>query len=134
MAHSCCGFSASLLLCAVAALSGCSSKSTPPTPAAPAPVSENRSADGTYRGSSTRYQAERRSCPSPGLVTLRVLGGVFSYRWNRDLSVLATIQADGRASGEAGDITLTARADGEHIEGDVSNAACAYHFKVTQRP
>jgi len=84
--------------------------------------------DGTYRGSSTRFQADSRACPSPGLVTLRVLNGVFSYRWRRDVAVVATIAPDGSLQGDAGDIVLKGRADDGRIEGDISNGPCAFHF------
>jgi hypothetical protein len=62
------------------------------------------------------------------------LDGVFSYRWSRDASVLATIAADDSVRGETGDITLTGRVIGDRIEGDVSNSTCAYHFTATKRP
>jgi hypothetical protein len=67
-------------------------------------------------------------------VTLRVLDGVFSYRWSRDLTVLATIAPDASIVGNAGDIALTGRVSGDKIEGDVSSPACAYHFTATRRP
>lgn len=132
MPHFRAGACASLLLCA-AALAGCAQRA--PTVQAPPVIKalENRGADGTYRGTSTRFQADRRTCPSPGLVTLRVLDGVFSYRWNRDASVLATIAPDGTVSGAGGDISLTGRADGRKIEGDVTNGSCAYHFTASRK-
>lgn len=130
MAHSRRGVTALLLLCAA---SGCAKAPPPPPPApAPRPVVQNKEMDGTYRGTSTRYQADLRACPSPGLVTLRVLDGVFSYRWSRDNSVLATVQPDGGVSGSTGDISLTGRAEGDRISGDVSNGSCAYHFTAAR--
>ncbi|MBV9655373.1 MAG: hypothetical protein JOZ42_12510 [Acetobacteraceae bacterium] len=111
-------------------------KPRPPTAAAPVPAAtpapQSTNMDGTYRGTSTRYQADLRSCPSPGLVTLRVLDGTFSYRWNRDESVLATVGPDGGVSGASGSITLTGRADGNRISGDASNGSCAYHFTTAR--
>jgi hypothetical protein len=122
------------LLLACCAVAGCASK-PPPSPPRPtsAPKPAHSTSDGTYRGTSTRFRADSRSCPSPGLVTLRVLEGVFSYRWSRDISALAKIAPDYSIEGETGDITLTGRVTGDRIEGDVSNATCAYHFTATKR-
>jgi hypothetical protein len=125
------------LLFAFCAAAGCARKPPPPPPApapAPAPVAAFSAADGTYRGTSTRFQAESRSCPSPGLVTMRVLDGVFSYRWSRDISVLARVAPDYSIRGDTGDITLAGRVSGDRIEGDVSSSSCAYHFTATKRP
>jgi hypothetical protein len=92
-----------------------------------------RAADGTYVGTSTRYQADSRSCPSPGRVTLRVLDGVFSYRVSARTMVLATVQPDGSVTGSEGDFTLSGHTEGARITGDVTSANCAYHFTATQR-
>jgi hypothetical protein len=111
----------------------------PPAPApttasnAPSTPPAVRSADGTYRGTSTRFQADQRACPSPGLVVVRVLDGEFSYRWNRDIAVLGTVAPDGSVQGASGDISLRGRVNGDTIEGDVSNPHCAYHFRATER-
>ena len=105
----------------------------PPSPTSDTSPPPVRSADGTYRGTSTRYQADQRACPSPGLVVLRVLGGEFSYRWNRDIAVLGTVAPDGSVQGTSGDISLRGHVSGDTIEGDVSNPYCAYHFRVTER-
>lgn len=133
MAHSRRGMTALLLLCAATGCAKAPPARTPTAAAAPAPVVQNSGMDGTYRGTSTRYQADLRACPSPGLVTLRVLDGVFSYRWSRDDLVLATVRPDGSVSGAAGGISLTGRADSDRISGDVSNGSCAYHFTATRR-
>ena len=52
----------------------------PPPPPAPPPAPAK--IDGVYRGTSTRYQADSRACPHPGLVTLYVQNNQFSYRWD----------------------------------------------------
>jgi hypothetical protein len=95
--------------------------------------------DGLYRGTSTRFQADSRACPSPGLVTLHVAGSQFIYRWNYRTEIPATILPDGSVQGQLDDLTLTggfvASQDGApaRIQGDVSNGTCAIHYTVTKR-
>jgi hypothetical protein len=114
---------------------GCAGKPPPPpVPALPPPdvAGVYSAADGAYRGTSTRVRAESHDCPSAGLVDLQVVDGVFSYRWDRDVVVLATIGSDASFEGESGDITLKGRVNGDRIEGDVKNPSCAYHFTATK--
>ena len=121
-----------LIACAAA---GCGGSPPPqPLPALPPPIVAGiyTAADGAYRGTSTRSLTESGDCPSPGPVTLQVVDGVFSYRWNPDVVVLATIGSDARIVGQTGDITLTGRVNWGRIEGDVRNPSCAYHFTVTK--
>src|SRR5271165_6608 len=132
---------ASLLLVLCAA--GCAAPPPPPPP--PKPVITPSMVDGLYRGTSTRYQADSRSCPSPGLVTLRITGGQFTYRWNARTQVPASVQPDGSVQGELGEVTLTGQvtlpqpgADGapdspQRIVGDVTNGLCGIHYTVTRR-
>jgi hypothetical protein len=128
---------ASVLLVLLAA--GCAAPGPPPPP--PKPVVTPDTVDGLYRGTSTRYQADSRSCPSPGLVTLHVLGGQFTYRWNARIQVPASIQSDGTVQGQSDDIMLTGQvslpAPGApvplRIEGDVTNGICGIHYTVTKR-
>jgi hypothetical protein len=128
-------FRAALICLPLTLASACAQQPPAPTtasdaPSAPPPI---RSADGTYRGTSTRFQSDQRGCPSPGLVVLRVLDGEFSYRWNREIAVMGTVAPDGLVQGASGDISLHGRVNGDTIEGDVSNPYCAYHFRVTER-
>ena len=88
--------------------------------------------DGTYVGTSTRFRADSRACPSPGRVTLRVLDGVSSYRFARQ-PVPLTVAADGSVTGSLpissalGDVTFTGHADNGQIIADVTTAECSYH-------
>lgn len=100
-------------------------------PAAAAPA-QPPSPDGVYMGTSTRYVAERRDCPHPGVVTLAVHNGQFDYRWDRMTDVLASVSPDGSVQGASADITLSGRLDGGELTGDISNGTCALHF-TTQR-
>jgi hypothetical protein len=108
----------------------------PPPPPPPKPVIAQDQLEGLYRGTSTRFQADSRACPSPGLVTLHVTAGQFFYRWNYKIQVPASIQPDGSVQGQMDDITLTGQvtlAQPTRIVGDVSNASCGIHFTATKR-
>ncbi len=135
---------AGLLLALFAA--GCAAPPPPPPPPPPPkPVFPQAMVDGLYRGTSTRYQADSRTCPSPGLVTLHVVGGQFTYRWTWKLQVPASVLPDGSAQGQLGDITLTGhlvpaqpahdgvRAVPQRLEGDVTNGVCGIHYTVSRR-
>jgi len=119
-----------LVLAACGSVAACAGK--PPAPAAPPPtaaVTAPRIAtDGTYQGTSTRFQADRRDCPHPGLVTLYVQDHQFEYRWTPQLYVDAAIDPDGTVHGIGPDVTLNGRRDGATIDGDVTNGACGLHF------
>jgi hypothetical protein len=117
---------------------GCAAPTPPPPPKT---VVTQDMVDGLYRGTSTRYQADSRACPSPGLVTLHVLGGQFSYRWNGRIQVPASIQSDGTVQGQSADIVLTGQvilpppgsAAPVRIEGDLTNGICGIHYTVGKR-
>jgi hypothetical protein len=117
-----------MVICAV--LSACAAKPPPPAPAPTPPVAQ---LDGTYRGTSTRFQADSHACPHPGLVTLYVQNGQFSYRWEHEVWVDSSIDPDGTVHGQAERITLAGKRDGEKIEGDLTNGECGLHFTVTRR-
>jgi hypothetical protein len=127
---------ASLLLALCAA-----SCAAPPPPPPPKPVFTSDQVDGLYRGTSTRFQADSRSCPSPGLVTLRITGGQFTYRWSGRIQVPASVLPDGSVQGQSADITLTGQfiapvagqAGPARIEGDATNGICGIHYTVTKR-
>lgn len=88
--------------------------------------------DGVYHGTSTRFRANSRSCPHPGLVTLYVQDRQFFYRWSYAIWVTASIEPDGTVDGAQGDIELHGRRDGRTIEGDVTTAQCGLHFTVRE--
>lgn len=109
----------------------CATPAKPPAPAASQPKPATvEFTDGEYRGTTTRYQADSRACPHPGLVTLVVWDNRFQYRWDRETYVDATIEADGGVQGLAPGISLLGRLNGKRIEGDVTNGTCGLHFTV----
>ncbi|HME25628.1 MAG TPA: hypothetical protein VKI44_30550 [Acetobacteraceae bacterium] len=113
------------------ALGACAAK--PPAPPAPPPKLPD-TVDGEYRGTSTRFQADSRACPHPGLVRIEVVGDAFQYRWDATTWVDATIAPDGTITGGAERITLVGKLTGPKIEGDVTNGNCGLHFTVTKPP
>jgi hypothetical protein len=125
-------------------VAACAAPPPPPAPP-PKPAFSPETIDGLYRGTSTRYQADSRTCPSPGLVTLHVVGGQFEYRWKYKVMVPAAIAPDGSVQGQLDDLTLTgqltpaapaqgdAPASPQVIQGDVTNGVCAVHYTVTKR-
>jgi hypothetical protein len=119
-----------LLAALYAALAGCAS--TPPKPPEP-PPKPPQTIDGEYRGTSTRFQADSRACPHPGLVRFDVIGNAFQLRWDQRTYVDATIAPDGTVSGGAERITLVGRRTGSKIEGDVTNGNCGLHFTATRQ-
>ena len=119
-------------LCAAccAALASCAATAA----AAPAPPPKPPdTVDGEYRGTSTRFQADSRACPHPGLVDFEVIDSAFQFRWDRETWVDATIAPDGTITGGAERITLVGKQTGPTIEGDVTNGNCGLHFTVTKR-
>ena len=119
----------SLLLVALALLpTACGA---PPPPASPPVPKEDSS--GTWRGTSTRFQAEARTCPHPGLVALLIWDDKFQYRWDYATYVDAAIQADGSIIGQAPGITLAGKYTNKRIEGDITNGACGLHFTVVKK-
>jgi hypothetical protein len=120
MAAACC---AGLAACAPTA------PTSPPAPAKPP-----ETVDGEYRGTSTRFQAESRACPHPGLVRLEVIDSRFQFRWTATIWVDGAIAPDGSVTGGAERITLVGRQTGPKIEADVTNGDCGLHFTVVKRP
>jgi hypothetical protein len=105
----------------------------PPTASAVAgPGAGPVTIDGLYQGTSTRFRAERRDCPHPGLVTLYVQNRQFDFRWTRDIDISGLVQPDGSLIGQNPAITLDGRLAGGRLEGDVSNSACGLHFTAVK--
>ena len=86
-----------------------------------------------YRGASTRFQADARTCPSPGLVLIRPENDAFTYRLGGRILIETTIIGDGTLAGQGQDYTITGTATAEKIEGDVQNGQCAYHFRAIRK-
>ena len=133
-------FWTALIPIACAALGACAAQDTAqglPDPAAALPPASFNGApsaiDGLYKGSSTRYQADRRDCPHPGLVNLFVQDRQFTYRWNRATDIAAAIGQDGSISGTDGTISLSGRQTGDTLVGDLTNGACSLHFTTRRR-
>jgi hypothetical protein len=116
-----------LLAALCATLAACA---PPPQPQPPAPPPEP--VDGTYRGTSTRFQADSRNCPHPGLVLLVVQNSQFQYHWSYGVYIDATIAPDGTVRGSAPSFTLIGKRDGKRIEGDVTNGNCGLHYTVVK--
>jgi hypothetical protein len=121
---------AGIVMALCAGLTAC--VATPPAPPAPPPKPPER-IDGEYRGTSTRFQAESRACPHPGLVRLEVIDNRFQFRWDGKTWVDGAIAPDGTVTGGAERITLIGKQTGSKIEGDVTNGDCGLHFTVIKR-
>jgi len=116
-----------LLTALCAALTACAPAKPPPPPAPPPePV------EGLYRGTSTRFQADSRTCPHPGLVMIAVHNNQFQYHWSYGVYIDATIAPDGMITGSAPEFTLVGKRDGTRLEGDVTNGACGLHFTAVK--
>jgi hypothetical protein len=121
---------AGLFAALCAAATACAPTPSPtPEPSPTPPVI----ADGEYRGTSTRFQADSRACPHPGLVHFDVIDNRFQLRWDAKTYVDAAIAPDGTVTGGAERITLVGKQTGPKIEADVTNGDCGLHFTVTKR-
>lgn len=119
------------MLAAPICLAACAA---PPPPApAPKPAAPADLVDGEYRGTSTRFQADSRSCPRPGLVTLIIWDNKFQYHWNREIWLDAVVGPDDVVTGQGPGISMQGRRTGNRIEGDVTDGTCGFHFTVTKR-
>ena len=101
------------------------------SPSVPTPTTHDETS-GFWRGTSTRFQVESRSCPHPGLVTIQVWDDKFQYRWDNKTWVDAAILADGTVQGQAPGISMIGKMAGKRMEGDVTNGDCGLHFTVVK--
>ena len=86
--------------------------------------------DGDYRGTATRSQLpQRRNCPRPGLLHIRVANAVFLYRWDNQY-IQASVLSSGSVRGSGPGVQLTGSHSGGLIEGDVRDAYCGLHFTL----
>lgn len=111
-------------------LAACSSPEPPPLPP---PQPKQDVVDGFYRGTSTRFQANSRSCPRPGLVTVQVWDKQFQYRWSYGVQIDAVIQENGTIQGAGPGISLLGQYSANKIEGDITNGDCGLHFTLMLR-
>jgi len=103
------------------------------TPAPPPPKPVDDVTDGFYRGTATRFQANSRACPRPGLVTVQVWDRRFQYRWTYGVMIDAVVQPDGTIIGEGNGVSLLGKYTKDRIEGDITNGDCGLHFTLTLR-
>jgi hypothetical protein len=120
--------SISLVAALCAALAACAAPAPPP----PKPAAPSEPVDGTYRGTSTRFQADSRTCPHPGLVLIVVQNSQFQFHWSYGVYIDASIAPDGTIQGSAPEFTLVGKRDGKRMDGDVTNGGCGLHFTVTK--
>ena len=114
------------------ALGACAHRHPAAAPAASTvPAGRNGGPDGGWSGTSTRFQADSRSCPNPGLVSTQVFDRQFELRWgNRGADLTASIQPDGSIIGGGGDVTLSGKYTGERIAVDAITSACGLHYTL----
>lgn len=97
------------------------------------PPSRSDVTDGFYRGTSTRFQANSRNCPRPGLVMVQVWDRRFQYRWAYGVMIDAIVQPDGSIVGEGNGVSLLGKYSKDRIEGDITNGDCGLHFTLVLR-
>jgi hypothetical protein len=117
-----------VLLACLFATAGCvpqhgANTDPPPPPVAP---------DGSWHGTTTRFQADSRHCPSPSLLDFPVFNSSFDYRWMGGIRVPVSIAPDGTLSGSDGSVTIKGKITGSRMEGDATSAACGLHFTATK--
>jgi hypothetical protein len=117
---------AAALAALCAGLFACAPPPPPPSPAAPV----KEPVDGTYRGTSTRFQADSRACPHPGLVEIIVWQNKFQYRWDYHQYIDAVIAPDDTIQGSGPGISLNGKRNGRSINGDITNGTCGLHFTL----
>ena len=96
-----------------------------------APVAPTVSADGDYRGSSTRFQVLRRTCPRPGLLHLPVRSATLFYPWAGQY-IQVSILNNGTLAGSLPGVQLTGTHNATVIQGDVTDGQCGLHFTLTR--
>ena len=117
------------LLCLLP-LAACGHRAVAPAATSAVPPTDVSSPDGGWRGSSTRFQADGRGCPGPGLINTVVLDRQFQRRWGARANIAAVIAADGTVSGQAGDVTLIGKFTGSAITADATSPNCGLHYTL----
>lgn len=88
------------------------------------------SADGDYRGTTTRSQfPQRRTCPHPGPVRLHVQAGVTFYRWENQY-IRVSVLNNGTMSGALPGVQLSGTHDGTTMQGNVTDGQCWLYFTL----
>ena len=121
-------FCLSCLLLACLSLTACQPGQSAPTQAA----DPSKSPVGEWRGSTTRFQSDSRSCPRPSLLTVVVWDDRFEFRWDVNTRLNVAIEADGNVHAEAAGVSLTGKRDGNRMVGDATNGSCGLHFTLNK--
>jgi hypothetical protein len=85
--------------------------------------------DGDYRGTATRFQVLRRTCPRPSLLSASVRNGIMFYKWEYQ-QIQVSVLTNGAVSGALPGVRLTGTYDGTIIQGDVTDGQCGLHFTL----
>lgn len=109
-----------IILASVLALGACGS-----------PVAPTILGDGDYRGTATRFQVLRRTCPRPAILKLSVRNGVMFYRWDNQF-IQVSVLSNGTLSGSLPGVRLTGTHDGTTMQGNVTDGQCGLHFTLTR--
>jgi hypothetical protein len=109
-----------IILASLLTLGACGSPATPTI-----------SGDGDYRGTATRFQVLRRTCPRPAILNLSVRGGVMFYRWDNQY-IQVSVLSNGTLSGALPGVQLTGTHDGTTMQGNVTDGQCGLHFTLTR--
>ena len=94
------------------------------------PPGPTATADGDYRGTSTRTQIQPRFCPHPLPFRVPVRGGVMFYRWDAQTLVQAAFLSNGTVEGTQGSVRLAGTHDSAGVRGFVTNGPCQLHFTL----
>lgn len=92
-------------------------------------VVRSMSSEGDYRGTATRFQAMRRTCPRPGLLSISVRSGTMFYRWDNQY-IQVSVLSNGTLQGSLPNVRLTGTHDGTTMRGDVTDGQCGLHFTL----
>lgn len=115
---------AAVLAAAGFALGGCAAK--------PVPLA---SADGDYRGTSTRYELpRRRDCPRPRVhVRMQVRSGQLFLPWDRQY-VQATVYSNGTVTGDTPGVQASGTYDGSTIQVKITDGTCFLQVTLKREP
>ena len=87
-------------------------------------------ADGTYRGTSTRFQALRRDCPRPRVYPqIPVRSGVLFFPWGGQF-VQSTVYSNGTVSAASAGVQVTGTYDGTIIRAKLTDGQCGLDYML----
>jgi hypothetical protein len=85
--------------------------------------------EGDYRGSATRFQVLRPTCPRPGLLNISVRNGIMFYKWENQF-IQVSVLSNGTLSGALPGVQLNGTHDGTIMQGNVTDGQCGLHFTL----